>query len=49
MFCIPISYLCNFYNDCPGGADEQNCSTSKSIHRLLTTGFQFVYIASISC
>ena len=26
-------YLCDTYNDCPDGFDEQNCSTSKTIHR----------------
>ena len=28
---MPNSYLCDLYDDCPGGFDEQNCTTSKSI------------------
>ena len=32
-YCMSNRYLCDLYDDCPGGFDEQNCTTSKTVHR----------------
>ena len=33
--CMSNSYLCDSYDDCPSGFDEQNCSTSKNTYNCL--------------
>ena len=41
--CYPLKYLCDSYQDCKSGYDEQNCSTSEYYY-FNTSLFRIIYI-----